>query len=205
MVKVQVYGNLKSTSTLRVLILLEELNLKYTIDTIDTNIGENKTVEFAELQPFKKVPVVKYDERVLFESRSILRYIAKNNIDTIDLLGDVDVDTWLEVESQNFNPVVDKIINEKYIKKLKKEKCDTDILHENLRILCEILDVYNKRLSTVNFIGGDQYSIADISHIPAINYLLKCGYKELFKERPFVYKWLKRILKREPVEYVLKD
>jgi len=32
------------------------------------------------------VPVVKYDENIIFESRAILRYIAKNNIDYKDLI-----------------------------------------------------------------------------------------------------------------------
>ena len=82
MVQVDVYGDLRATCTQRVIVLLEELDLKYDVKQINLSKGEQKSKEFLELQPFGKVPVVKYDDRVLFESRSILRYIAKNNTES---------------------------------------------------------------------------------------------------------------------------
>lgn len=205
MVQVDVYGDLRATCTQRVLILLEELDLKYDVKTVDLFKGDHKKPEFLELQPFGKVPALKYDDRVLFESRSILRYIAKNNIDIKDLLGGTDVDIWLEVESQNYNPPVSSIIREKVFKKWRGEKPDMDVVKRSVEELEGVLDVYEKRLSSVPYIGGEEFSIADISHIPYTNHLLKCGYKELFKKRPNVYKWLKRIMKRDSVQYLLNN
>jgi glutathione S-transferase len=203
MVQVNVYGDAKATCTQRVLILLEELSLKYDIQSIDLSKGEQRGEEFMKLQPFGKVPAVEYDDRVLFESRSILRYIAKNNNDINDLLGDADTDIWLEVESQNYNPHVSKIVNERLFKKWRGEKPDQEVVENELKMLETVLDVYEKRLSEVSFIGGDQFSIADISHIPYTNYMLRCGYKELYKSRPNVYRWVKQIIKRSSVESVI--
>jgi glutathione S-transferase len=205
MVQVDVYGDARATCTQRVLILLEELDLKYDIKTVDLSKGEHKTPEFLKLQPFGKVPAVKYDDRNLFESRSILRYIAKNNTDIKDLLGGTDVDIWLEVESQNYNPPVSRIVNEKMFKKWRGEKPDLEVVKRSVEELEGVLDVYEKRLSTVPYLGGEEFSIADISHIPYTNYLLKCGYKELFKKRTNVYKWLKRIIKRDSVQYIVSE
>lgn len=205
MVRVNVYGDIKATCTQRVLILLEELNLKYELKSVDLSKGEQRGEEFMQLQPFGKVPVVEYDERVLFESRSILRYIAKNNNDIEDLLGDVDTDIWLEVESQNYNPHVSKIVNEKLFKKWKGEKSNQEVVQSEVKMLESVLDVYEKRLSQTTFIGGDQFSIADISHIPYTNYMLRCGYKELYKSRPNVYRWVKQIIKRPSVKSLIGD
>jgi glutathione S-transferase len=205
MVRVNVYGDIKATCTQRVLILLEELNLKYELKLVDLSKGEQRGEEFMQLQPFGKVPVVEYDERVLFESRSILRYIAKNNNDIEDLLGDVDTDIWLEVESQNYNPHVSKIVNEKLFKKWKGEKSNQEVVQSEVKMLESVLDVYEKRLSQTTFIGGDQFSIADISHIPYTNYMLRCGYKELYKSRPNVYRWVKQIIKRPSVKSLIGD
>lgn len=205
MVRVNVYGDVKATCTQRVLILLEELNLKYEVKSVDLGKGEQRGEEFMKLQPFGKVPAVEYDDRVLFESRSILRYIAKNNNDIEDLLGDIDTDIWLEVESQNYNPHVSKIVNEKLFKKWKGEKPDPEVVQSELKMLEGVLDVYEKRLSKSTFIGGDQFSIADISHIPYTNYMLRCGYKELYKSRPNVYRWVKQIIKRPSVKSLIGD
>jgi len=205
MVQVNVYGDAKATCTQRVLILLEELSLKYDMRPVDLSKGEQRGEEFMKLQPFGKVPALEYDDRVLFESRSILRYVAKNNNDIVDLLGDADTDIWLEVESQNYNPHVSKIVNERLFKKWRGEKPDMTIVENELKALEAVLDVYERRLSDVSFIGGDHFSIADISHIPYTNYMLRCGYKELYKSRPNVYRWVKQIIKRPSVKSLVGD
>jgi glutathione S-transferase len=204
MVEVTLYGNKMTTCTQRILILLEELNLKYNFKNIDLKKNEHKTEEFLQLQPFGKVPAMTYGERKLFESRSILRYIAKNNIEFEDFLGDTEVDVWLEAESQNFNPLASKIVYEKVFKKMWNKESDEKVVEECVKELEKVLDIYEKRLENVPYIAGESYSIADISHIPYSNHLLRCGFKDLFKSRPNVYKWIKRIMKREAVENVLR-
>ena len=205
MVVVDLYGDSRSTCTQRVLILLEELQLKYNLNNIDILKNEHKTSDFVTLQPFGKIPAMKYDDRVVFESRSMLRYISRNNVDIKDLYGGTDVDIWLEAESQNFYPPASKIVYEKLFKKWSGNKPDLDIVNKNLEELDKVLNVYDQRLSLVPFIAGEEFTIADISHIPYINYLLKCGYKQVFKKYTNVYRWIKKIIKRESVQYVLSE
>jgi glutathione S-transferase len=205
MVEVILYGDKVATCTQKILILLEELNLKYDFTNIDLKKGEHKEEKYKELQPFGKVPAMTYGDRNLFESRCILRYIAKNNVEIEDFLGDTDVDLWLEVESQNFNPPAGKIVYERVFKKMFGEETDEKVVDSSVVELEKVLDVYEKRLENFLYIGGDKFSIADISHIPYTNHLLRCGYKNLFKSRPNVYKWVKRIMKRDTVENVLKQ
>ena len=203
MVNLTVYGNLKATCTQRILILLEELSLKYKFVNVDIFGGEQKEDSYLELNPFGKVPVVKYGNKTLYESRTILRYIAKNNREMLDLLGDVNVDIWLEVESNNFNPHISSVVYEKLFKKMLGGECDDTVVERELEKLGRVLDIYDKRLEGTEYIGGDRFSIADISHIPYAYCFLKCGYKNELKKRPNVYKWLKKIIRRDSVKSVL--
>lgn len=203
MVRLVVYGDKNTPCTQTVLILLEELQLKYDLQSVSLKEGENKEETFLKLNPFGKVPVVEYDEYVIFESRSILRFISKNNTDIVDLtLNDsVNVDMWLEVESNNFNPPVGKIIYER----LFNESPSESVIRDSMNSLKKVLEVYEERLSNHKYIGGEEFSIADIPHISYVNSLLKCGseYKRFLKNYPNMYKWLKRVFNRESVKIVM--
>lgn len=200
MVKMIIYGDKKTPCTQRVLILAEELNLNYEFK--DTN--EEKDKQFLEKSPFGKVPIIEYGDRILYESRTILRYISKANKEIEDFYGNIIVDMWLEIESQNFDPYASKLIYEKKNEQNSNEKTDK----ENVNVLkCiekleKTLDIYNQTLSEQDYICGDKMTIADISHIPYAYLLLKHGYKDIFKKRPNVYNWLKRIMKREAVKRI---
>ena len=209
MVKLTIYGNKIATCTQRVLILLEELNLKYELREIDLMKGQQKDSRYLQLQPFGKVPAIVYGDHKLFESRSILRYIAKNNTEDTDLtLNDSPyVDMWLEVESQNFNPPISKFIYEKVFKRWNNPEAiiDESVLTSALEELGSVFDIYESRLSESKYIGGNSFSIADISHIPYLHMLVTSGpeYKTFLKKYPHVYKWYKRILMKDSVKEVL--
>lgn len=195
MVKLTVYGSSIDIDTQCILILLEELQLKYNIIELNLLKEENKEPKYLELNPFGQVPTIIYDNHTIFESRTILRYIAKNNLDNDEQNLNVNIDMWLEVESQHFNPYISKIINEKTL-----EKSDDT---ENLDKLKNTLEIYNKQLCSFKYLAGDCYSIADIAHIPYLNLFIKCGYKYILKEYPFVYKWIKQIFVKESTQTIL--
>ena len=195
MVQLTVYGSPIATCTQRVLILLEELQLKYP--------------RYLQLQPFGKVPVIIYGNHTIFESRTILRYIAKNNTEDTDLTLDssVYVDMWLEVESQNFNPAISKFVYEKVFKKWKNPDATPDetVVNQALEELNKVFNVYEKRLEKSKYLAGNEFSIADISHIPYLNLFVKSGseYKTFLKQYPHVYKWFKKMMSRESVKEIL--
>ena len=59
MVQLEVYGDPHSMCTQKILILLEELNLKYDLKKVDLLKNEQKDDEFLKINPFGKVPAVK--------------------------------------------------------------------------------------------------------------------------------------------------
>lgn len=194
MVKLTIYGDKNSSCTQRVLILLEELDLNYEFKNINLKNNEHKENSFLEMNPFGQIPVVKYDERTLFESRTILKYISKANKDIHDFYGNILVDMWLEIESNNFNQFANDIL---------QNKDNKDVNIQSLEKLEKVLDVYNDILSERDYISSNNFTIADISHIPIAHQLMKVGYKDIFKSRTNVYNWLKRIMKRDAAKRVL--
>lgn len=206
--RIVLYGDRRATCVQRILILLEELKLKYHFEDVSLMKGEHKSEEFLKLQPFGKVPVVKYDDEYIFESRCILRFIARHNRDYKDLYEDItehDVDQWLEVEGHNFNPHISKIVYEKLFKQMRNEKPDENAVEHSLVELEKVLSIYEKRLQKYDYIAGDNFSIADISHIPYIHYFLKCGYADVIKKHRHVHKWVRRMLRRKHVFQVLSE
>ena len=207
MVKLTVYGSDKATCTQRVLILLEELSLEYKLHSVDLMKNQQKDPRFLALNPFGKVPVIKYGDKTLFESRSILRYIAKNNNNDLDLTldNDVNVDIWMEVESNSFGPIISKIVYEKVFKPMRNQESDFDIINVELNKFKDILKIYDERLLTQKYIASNEYSIADICHIPYMNYFVNADkeYKKFLKNYPNVYKWFKRIMNRKYVQRIL--
>jgi glutathione S-transferase len=83
-----------------------------------------------------------------------------------------------------------------------------------LEDLGKVFDVYESRLSlddttqgTIKpkYIGGNSFSIADISHIPYLYMFVTSGpeYKTFLKKYPHVYKWYKRMLMKDSVKEIL--
>ena len=205
MVKITIYGNMSATCTQRILILLQELHLKYDFVNIDLLKKQQKTKEFLKIQPFGKIPVMKYGTKFMFESRAILRYLARNNSYDLDLTLDdnMNVETWLEAESQNYNPPISDIVYEKMFKKMHGKETDEALVKKSLEKLEDVLDIYNERLSKNKYIAGNKFSIVDISHIPYTNYFIKCGYENILKKYPHFYKWYNTVITRESVMKIL--
>jgi GST-like protein len=63
----------------KVSILLEELGLDYETRAVNLSEGDQKKPEFLELNPNGRIPVIKDEELVLFESGAIMLYLAEKH------------------------------------------------------------------------------------------------------------------------------
>jgi glutathione S-transferase len=71
----KLYGSAMSTS--RVLVTILEKELPYELIFIDIAKGDQKSESYLKLQPFGKVPVLEDDGFLIFESRAICKYLAR--------------------------------------------------------------------------------------------------------------------------------
>jgi glutathione S-transferase len=74
----KVYGMSQSSCTRRVLTALAEKNVTdYELIIINLPLGEQRQPSYLEISPFGKIPVLKDDDLLIYESRAICQYIAR--------------------------------------------------------------------------------------------------------------------------------
>ncbi|CAI9260494.1 unnamed protein product [Lactuca saligna] len=201
---VKVYGPPFSTAVSRVLACLLEKDVPFQLVPISMAKGEQKKPDYLKIQPFGQVPAFQDDEITLFESRAICRYIAEKyqNKGTIGLFGTnplvkASIDQWLEAESQSFNPPSSILTFQLFFAPRMKMKQDEALIKQNESKLLKVLNVYEKRLGVSRYLAGDEFTLADLSHLPNTQYLVeKTNRAELFKSRKNVGRWWEEISTR---------
>ncbi|KAG9439479.1 hypothetical protein H6P81_019644 [Aristolochia fimbriata] len=208
---VKVYGPAYASAARRVLACLIEKEVEFEMVPVDLIGGEQKKPEYLKLQPFGMVPVVQDGDFSLYESRAILRYYAeKYAAQGTNLLGKnleerAQVEQWLEVEGQNYQPHIYTLVLQLLFFPKMGKTADEKTVKENEEKLAQVLDVYEERLSKSKYLAGDFFSLADLSHLPFTHYLVNAMDKAyLIKDRKHVNAWWEDISNRPSWKKVLE-
>ncbi|KAE8727594.1 Glutathione S-transferase F6 [Hibiscus syriacus] len=202
MAAMKVHGNPLSTSTQRVLACLYEKDVEFQFVNVDMAAGEHKSQNFLSLNPFGQVPAFEGD-LMLFESRAITQYIAHEYSDkgTQLLLSGSNktmarLQLWKEVEAPQFDPPSTKLVYELRYKPFFGMTTDTAVAKEHGAKLAKVLDVYEARLAQSKYLACDHFTLADLHHLPNVQYLMGSSAKKLFESRPHVTAWVADIMAR---------
>ena len=76
-------------------------------------------------------------------------------------------------------------------------KQDKVAIRQNEEKLSKVLDIYEKRLGESQFLAGDEFSLADLSHLPNTQYLSATDKGKLFTSRTNVGRWWDEISTRD--------
>ncbi|KAF5957937.1 hypothetical protein HYC85_005162 [Camellia sinensis] len=204
---VKVYGPVRAACPQRVLACLVEMGVDLSLFMLILTLENIKNPisyfgsdcwlsSLVRLVPFGQVPVIEDGDFRLFESRAIIRYYAAKNADYgPNLLGTTLeekalVDQWLEIEAHNFNDLVYNMVLQLVVLPRMGEQSDLALVHSCEDKLEKVLDIYEQRLSKSNYLAGDSFTLADLSHLPAIRYLLnEAGLGHLVRNRKNVNSW----------------
>jgi elongation factor 1-gamma len=137
---------------------------------------ENKTAEFLAMNPFGKVPTLKADDGAVWESNSIVRYIARSGKRVIYGKNDLEasqIDAWMDWTITSLEPAFMQWLGPilgygQYNKKVEQEAKEK--VKANLQVL-------NSYLENNTFLVGDRISAADI----VLACTLDLGYKMVFE------------------------
>lgn len=99
------------------------------------------------------------------------------------------MEIWLEVESQQFGPPIALLVYEALIKPKLGQATDEAVVEAQAAKLEKVLDVYEARLAPRKYLAGAHFTLADLNHIPYINYLMKTSKAGLVTSRPHVLAW----------------
>jgi glutathione S-transferase len=192
---IKLFGNPMSTCTRKVLCTLHETNTPFDLVTIDFAKGEHKQPAHLARQPFGKVPAIDDDGFALYESRAIARYIdakAGGKLTPHDLKGRALMEQWISVEVENFSPYAMKFVSAEVFKR----ETPADALAtagEKLALACSVLD---KQLASRQFLCGDQFTIADITYAPYLEYAMNTSAKATIAKHTHVTSWWNRVAER---------
>jgi len=203
MAKIKVHGIPFSSSTARVISCLNEKQLEYELILVDAPAGEHKQPQYLSLNPFGLMPVLQDGDLTLFESRAIIKYLAKKyQGQGPNLLGstveeEAVVEQWCDVEAHHFNPPSYAMVTQIIINPLKGYTTEKSVVENNEEKLNKVLDVYEERLSKSKYLAGDWFSLADLQHMPYLHYLVNdAGKPTLISSRKHVNAWWEDISSR---------
>ncbi len=195
-----VYGNYLSTCTRKVLCLLAEKEAPFEFVVVDFTKGEHKKPNYLARQPFGQVPAIDHDGFGLFESRAICRYLDEV-IDGPRLIpGDARsravVEQWISVESANFTPHAMKIIYQLLLGPMRGQTPDPRVVEAGRTSLGHTLSIMEARLEKSAYLGGPEFTLADLVYLPYIEYLFGCEQGDLITGHPLVGAWWTRCSSR---------
>jgi len=198
-----VHGDRNSLDTVMVLCCLNEKELQYEFVQVDLPSGAQNKPQYLALNPFGKVPTIQDGDLTLFESRAIIKYLAKKyKGQGTDLLGNglseqALVEQWCEVEVQSFYPPASSIVYETFVKPMSGGSTDVAAVELNMGKLNKVLDIYEERLSKSKYLAGDFFSLADLQHLTWTHYLIDaCRKGRLITSRKHAASWWKDISSR---------
>lgn len=196
----KVYGHPASTCTRKVLCLLAEKGVNAEFVMVDIMKGASKTAEHLARHPFGVVPVLEDDDGfVLYESRAILRYLdAKlegTSLSPKSLQDRGRMEQWISVEQSYFSPGAMKAILEVFFAPMKGSTPDPEVIAKGKAEAAKALDVIERALVGKEYLAGD-FSLADITYAPYLQYLFDTKAGDIIAERPNVSAWATRVLER---------
>lgn len=197
----KVYGHPMSTCTRKVLTTLAEKGADYEFVMVDLSKNEHKASEHVARQPFAQIPVLDDGDFRMYESRAIARYLDETlpgtKLTPSDAKGRGQMEQWISVESSNFTPHAMKIIWEGLFKKfMMGQEGDQNVIAASRAAVGKTLDIIEQHLGKNPYFAGSEFSIADISYMPYVEYLFAAGAGDLITSRPNVASWWNRVSSR---------
>lgn len=148
----------------RVVSLLEEANIPYTLKNVAMDQGEHMTPAFLDLNPNHQVPVLQDDDFRIYESNAILRYLCnKHQLDQwypSDAQQRAMVDQWLDWTQCRMSPaVIDIVLNKVFL----GADGDKEAVARGEKRLQELLPILESGLQRTPYLAGSHPTIADLS------------------------------------------
>jgi GST-like protein len=203
---IRLYG-VVSPNVLKVAIMLEEIGAEYSLQYVPIFTGGQFDPAFEAISPNHKVPVI-VDEKAeggkelaVFESGAILIYLA--NMSGWGLSKSASAQStelqWLMLQMSSMGPMIGQ-----YVHFLRYAPPGSEYaLGRYESQVRDLFDVVEKRLGRARYLGGDSYSIADISVLPCVRgatmffpWFLPDGEAALERSHPATARWYRELIAR---------
>ena len=168
----KVLGRKTSGNVHKVLFLLEELKLPYEREDYGRQFNNTQTPDYLRMNPNAKVPTLVDGSLVIWESNTILRYVAskaKSALYPADPGKRSQVERWMDWQLASLNNPYLAMFREAKLEPAKRS-ADFAAQQKDLGAQLAILDK-----SMGKWVAGDEMSIADICLAPIVYRCLRFG------------------------------
>lgn len=208
----RIWGRLSSINVQKVVWCARELHLDHERIDIGNHKGELDAEAYVRLNPNRLIPVIE-DFRdtdvagepfVLWESNAIVRYLcARYGEGTLwpeDVKARASADRWMDWQTTAFSPaMVTAFLNLVRKPEAERDPAAIEASCERTEPLAALLD---KALAGREFIGGDRFTMADISLACAAHRWM--GLPRQHQPRPELERWLSAMRARPAAGGILE-
>lgn len=198
----KIWGRLNSVNVKKALWAMEELGLKYHRIDAGLQFGVNKTREYLKMNPTGLVPTIDDDGFILWESHSIVRYLAaKHGAGTLwptDLKVRADAERWMDwafTFLAAFRPVFWGLV------RTAPEKRDMNAIEEGRRKCAELLAIPDGALAGKSFLAGSAFTMGDIPLGCHVQLWMRLPIER--PAHPHLTAWFERLCARTPFRKIV--
>jgi GST-like protein len=197
---------LTSPNVQKIYIVLEECGLPYRERFIDVWKGDQYSPDYLKINPNNKIPaIVDHDgpggkPYTVIESGAILMYLAEKSGRFMpkDTAARYDVIQWLMIQLTGVGPMFGQLTHFKTFAPKGSDSYALDRYQSEVKRLYGVLE---KRLAASPWLGGQDYSIADIATFPWTRNHDAQGVP--FSDKPNLARWFDAISARPAVKAAL--
>ena len=160
----QLLGRATSGNVQKVIFLLEELGLPYERKDYGKQFDNTTTPEYAALNPMQKVPTLVDGGTAVWQSNTILRYLANKSGSALypaDPAQRSQVDRWMDWTLAELNPA--------YLAGFRdSKKAEAERAKDTATNLGNELKLLEGQLAKAPWVAGAQFSLADVALGPIV-------------------------------------
>lgn len=182
----KVLGRATSGNVQKVIFLLEELGTPYEREDYGKQFGNTTTSEYLSMNPNGKVPTFVDGDVIIWESHSILRYIARKEKSDLYPAGFGErsqVERWMDWLLASLNSA--------YVSIFKATKGGEEVPGAAVTEMGAALKILDAHLADQPYLAGDAFSLADIAMGPIVHRCL--GFPVERPTTPNLSAWHERI------------
>jgi glutathione S-transferase len=187
----ELYASPLSQHARRVVSLLEEAGIAYTLRPVAVEKGEHMSPGYLAINPNHQVPALKVDGEVLLESNAILRFLCdRHGLDAWypkPGLARARVDQWLDWNQCRLGEATTQLVLNKV---LMGDKGDRQAVERAEKKLEDIFGVLESHLAGRNFVAADGPTIADLS---IASNCFQLGFASATPTSPNIAAWSSRV------------
>ena len=187
---IELLGRATSGNVQKVIFLLEELGLPYERKDFGRQFQNTTTPEYAAMNPMQKVPTLVDGDTVVWQSNSILRYLASKSGSALypaDAAARSRVERWMDWLLAELNPAY--LAGFRDAKKAEGERAPDTATN-----LGNELKLLEGALAKTPFVASAQFSLADVALGPIVKRCI--GFPLGLPAFPKTQAWLGELQKR---------